>query len=278
MRLLYTSIIACSVLILHYIDNPARFQHGWMWTSTKTVELLENKEVRIEGLRVLSRTEIERALPFDKSVIWWHVNNTEIQGKIAENPWIAAARLDSCPGMWPSNWGCFVVSVTERSPKFIATVDNERWVISDEGAFIMPADGPLYGLTADTLGNLVAVDGIASRAHSPDLVRAQLALASRSIATIESSVARTADSLRFEGRGRLEGRGDFAVTFKGVPFPIVFTTATDSLVSLEEQAQRCAGLLTKLKDRFAEIERVDLAFTRVGIVKFRGDVVARSAP
>ena len=63
-----------------------------------------------------------------------------------------------------------------------------------------------------------------------------------------------------------------------MPFPIVFTTATDSLVSLEEQAQRCAGLLTKLKDRFAEIERVDLAFTRVGVVKFRGDVVARSAP
>jgi hypothetical protein len=63
--------------------------------------------------------------------------------------------------------------------------------------------------------------------------------------------------------------GDFAVTFEGVPFPVVFGAGPDSKVPLAEQGERCAELLKRLHDRFADILKVDLAFDRVGVVKFR---------
>ena len=59
------------------------------------------------------------------------------------------------------------------------------------------------------------------------------------------------------------------------PFPVVFAGASDSPLPLSEQAERLATLLGKLKDRFGEVARVDLAFARVGVVKFRADEPAQ---
>jgi hypothetical protein len=42
-------------------------------------------------------------------------------------------------------------------------------------------------------------------------------------------------------------------------------------VSLPEQGVRFVALLSKLKDRYNDVARVDLAFTKVGVVKFRTD-------
>lgn len=265
MRLLYTSLIAASVLLLEYMDNPAFFGRIVASTRSHTSELLSNKEIRIEGLKVLPASEVERYLPFDRSVLWWHVNGTDIQSKIAESPWVSAVSIDSCSWSGIPRWGCFVVSIKERSPKFVAMVDNEPWIIDGDGAFIMPSGGPLHGLDAEAVKNLVAIQGLASRAHSPDLVRSQLALAASSIATLEATVGRSARSLRFEDRG------DFSVVFAGVPFPVVFTASPDAPLPLTEQGERLVALLGKLKDRLGDVARVDLAFARVGVVKFRSE-------
>jgi len=272
MRLLYTSLIACSVLLLHYMDNPGFFKRMWDSARARGSELMERKEVRIEGLRVLSRTEVERVLPFGRSVVWWHVNGTDIQSKVEESPWIEEASLQSCPEGTFRAWGCFVLSIKERTPKFIGLVDNERWIISSDGSFIMPSGGPLYGLTAETVSHLVVVEGLASRAHSPDIVRSQLALAADSIDTLERTVSRNARSVRFEGRG------DFSVVFEGVPFPVVFSASPDAPVPLAEQGQRLVALLSTLRDRFNDVARIDLAFARVGVVKFKSEEPQASSP
>lgn len=230
---------------------------------------MQQKDIRIEGLKVLPRAEVERVLPYDKSVLWWHINGTDIQSKVEENPWIDEASLESCPGGALRDWGCFVLSVKERSAKFIGLVDDERWIIDSNGAFIMPSGGPLYGLSPELAGKLVVVEGLASRSSSPDVVKNQLALASGSIATLEKVVGRGARSLRFEDRG------DFSVMFEGLPFPVVFAGASDSPLPLSEQAERLVTLLGKLKDRFSEVAKVDLAFARVGVVKFRADEPAQ---
>ena len=266
MRLLYTSLIAISVLILQYADNPSFFHRLWGTATSRSGALLQEKEVRIEGLKVLPRSEVERVLPYDKSVLWWHINGTDIQSKVEESPWIDVATLGSCPEGVVRGWGCFVITVNERTPKFIAAVDNERWIIGDDGAFIMPSGGPLYGLDANAINHLVLVEGLASRTHSPDMVRSQLALAANSIATLERVVGRSARSLRFEARG------DFSVIFEGVPFPVVFTAATDAPIPLAEQGERLVSLIAKLKDRLGDVASVDLAFARVGVVKFRTDL------
>jgi hypothetical protein len=57
--------------------------------------------------------------------------------------------------------------------------------------------------------------------------------------------------------------------FQGVPFPVVFGAGPDSKVPLAEQGQRCGQLLKRVQDRFGDIVKVDLAFDRVGVIKFR---------
>jgi hypothetical protein len=265
MRLLYTSLIAISVGVLQYIDNPAIFHRAWAAVTTAGSETVSQKEVRIEGLKVLPRAEVERVLPYDRSVLWWHVNGTDIQSKVAESPWIDEATVESCPGGALRSWGCFVLAVKERTPRFLGLVDNERWIIDSEGAFIMPSGGPLFGLSPEAVSHLVVVEGLASRASSPDTVRSQLALASGSIGTLEREVGRSVGSLRFESRG------DFSVVFDGLPFPVVFAGSPDASISLKEQGARLAALLTKLQNRLGDVAKIDLAFSRVGIVKFRAE-------
>lgn len=263
MRLLYTSLITISVAVLQYIDNPGMFHRAWAAVTAAGTETVSQKEVRIEGLKVLPRAEVERVLPYDKSVLWWHINGTDIQSKVAESPWVDEATLESCAGGALRSWGCFVLAVKERTPKFIGLVDNERWIIDSEGAFIMPSGGPLFGLSPEAVDHLVVVEGLASRTSSPDVVRSQLAIASGSIGTLEKEVGRNARSVRFESRG------DFSVVFDGLPFPVVFAGSADAPVPLAEQGQRLAVLLAKLKDRLNDVAKIDLAFSRVGIVKFR---------
>ncbi len=265
MRLLYTSLIAISVAVLQYIDNPGFFHRAWAAVTAAGTETVSQKEVRIEGLKVLPRAEVERVLPYDKSVLWWHINGTDIQSKVAESPWVEEATLESCSGGALRSWGCFVLSVKERTPKFIGLVDNERWMIDSKGAFIMPSGGPLLGLSPEAVSQLVVVEGLASRTSSPDIVRSQLATASGAIGTLEREVGRSARSLRFESRG------DFSVMFEGLPFPVVFAGSPDAPVSLVDQGQRLAALLAKLKDRLGDVAKIDLAFSRVGIVKFRAE-------
>jgi hypothetical protein len=50
---------------------------------------------------------------------------------------------------------------------------------------------------------------------------------------------------------------------------VVFSASREGTVSLDEQAQRFSKLVAQLNGRLAEVERIDLAFSQVGVVKFR---------
>ncbi|MEY4701540.1 MAG: domain, FtsQ-type [Pseudomonadota bacterium] len=260
MRVLFTLLITASVVTLHVLDNPQGVQ-DWMSEARATgVKVWNEKEIRIEGLQTIPRTEIERLLPLDRSVAWWKLQTTSIQGKIAQNPWIGAVEVGSCEGGLREAWGCFLISITERQPTFLAIVDNSAWVIDRGGSFIVPYSD---NLTVQLKAPLVKVTGLASRHSSPDVVRAQLSAAANLLDTIEQEVRRQVRGVEFMSHG------DLSVAFTDVPFPVVFAAGADSAVPLAEQGKRCAELLKRLHDRFPDIVKVDLAFNRVGVVKFK---------
>ena len=263
MRVLFTSLIASSVLLIHVLDNPSRFFDGWGDVKQRAVRFLNEKEVRIEGLKVLSRTEVERVLPMSKSPGWWLLNETSIEAKVVENPWIKGAKVENCSGMFFPRYSCFIVSVVERRPRFVASVDNERWIIGEDGTFIMPASGSLEGLSQQSLASLVPLHGLASRATSADRTKAQLITAQNSIDVLEKTVQVPVRAVRFEGRN------DIAVMFDRIPFPVVFSAPSDIPSTVEDQGRRFRALVLQMKDRLGEIEKVDLAFAKVGVVKFR---------
>jgi hypothetical protein len=259
MRLLVTLLITAGVVTLLALDNPEGFSRLVQRVSSTSESVLQDKQVRIDGLTVLSRTEVERLLPLDRAVAWWHANGTEIQAALEKNPWVRQARVSACPETIASRWACFVVAVEERVPTFIANVDQAQWVIDNDGSFIVPErDLHLRKLNPQ----LIAVSGLASRVKSPDLVRAQLSAAARFLPVLEKQVDRRIMGLE------LLGQGDFSVSFRGLSFPIVFAGGRDSGVTLAEQGERCAQLLKHLSGRLHEVQKIDLAFSRVGVVTF----------
>jgi hypothetical protein len=269
MRFLVTILVTAGVITLHAFDNPQGFERVWKWMTRSAESVLSDKEIRIEGLRTLARMEVEKLLPTDRSVAWWHANGTEVQTLLKKNPWVAEASVASCPETVASQWGCFVVSITEHVPTFNAALDGAEWAIAEDGSFIVP----IRDLKERSFNKqLVVVRGLASRANSPDLVRAQLAAASKLRAILEKEVGRSITTLDFQGHG------DFSVMFRGLGFPIVFAAGKDAKVPLLEQGTRCAELLKRMRDRLGEIEKVDLAFDRVGVVTFKNILPPAAEP
>lgn len=260
MRVLITIVTALSVSVLFALDNPTVFREVTHSISERTDRIWSNKDVRIEGLHLLSRGEIERLLPLDRSVAWWHANLSEIEAKLAQNAWVAEATITSCPDSLVSRWGCFVVSIDERQPMFLATLNGDSWVVDREGTFLALVSELRNRAFS---GRLVNLKGVAVNSNSPDLVRAQLSVASKLCETLEREVSKPVVELEFLGQG------DFAVAFQGVSFPIVFAAGLDAKVPLPEQGARCAALLKQLATRFSEVARIDLAFDRVGVVQFK---------
>lgn len=266
MRILFTSLIASSVVLIHVLDNPGRISQGLEVAKQRAVTFLNTKEVRITGLHSISREEVERVLPLNRSVGWWMLNETSIKARVAENPWVKSVSLSSCKGKFLPTFGCFDLVVDERKPRFIALVDDERWIIGEDGALIIPAKGDAPGLTDETLRSLVPLYGLASLVSAPDRSHAQLKLAQDAIRVLESSVDLPVESITFAGKG------DIVVDFSRLPFPVVFgasSTASDSSQVVGDQAKRLRALLEQLKDRLPEIEKVDLAFSKVGVIKLK---------
>lgn len=263
MRTLFTSLIASSVVLIHVLDNPGRISQGLHDAKQRAILFLNTKDIRIEGLHVVSRAEIERGLPLNKSVGWWMLNETSIKARIAENPWIKSVEMQSCEGGVLPKFGCFTLTIEERKPRFMALVDEERWIIGADGALIIPANGNAPGMTDETLRALVPLYGLASRVATPERSKAQLDLAQMAIKGLERSVEIPVESISFEGKG------DISVDFVRLPFPVVFGSSSDSPAVIEDQGRRLKALLVQLKDRLHEIDKVDLAFSKVGIVKFK---------
>jgi len=273
MRVLFTSLIASSVVLIHVLDNPGRISNGLELAKKRAVALLNTKEVHVKGLHLVSQGEVERVLPLNRSVGWWLFNETSIKARVAENPWVRGVSMSSCKGEILPKFGCFNLVVEERKPRFIALVDDERWIIGEDGALIVPAKGNSPGLTDETLRALVPLYGLASRVASPERSQAQLELAQEAIRVLEPSVGLPVESITFEGKG------DISVEFAKLHFPVVFgasSSSSDSALVIEDQGRRLKALLDQLRDRIPEIERVDLAFSKVGVVKFKSPPPAQN--
>lgn len=263
MRALFTTLVTTSVALIHVLDDPGRFTSVVRGAEEQISALLNTKEVHIEGIKLLNDEAVRRVLPMSKSVGWWMANQTAISARIAENPWVKSADVGSCRGGLIPKFGCFSVTVQERSPRFLALVDDERWIIGDDGSLIIPATGNAPGMTDETLRALVPLYGLASRAATPAKFQAQLNLARDAITSLERAVELPIDSISFEGKG------DISVSFKRLEFPVVFGASAGATAVLEDQGRRLKALLLQIKDRLPEVDKIDLAFSRVGIVKFK---------
>jgi hypothetical protein len=269
MRILFTTLITATVIAIEVLDNPQLFQKAFLTAQEVFSSAAYKKEVRIAGLSALTRSEIESLLPQHRATSWWMANFPTIQGRLEEHPWIKRAVVESCPGNTISGWGCFILTITERTPKYLANVDSEEWLLAEDGAFLLPLSTVVgkAGLRNDQrlsvdVRTITKVAGLASRLNSPDMLGAQMELVRRVVQLAPPIVERSVEEIVFE-----QG-SDFSVRFSGVPFPVVFSSGLEG-PTLSDQSERCALLLKKFSDRYQDIEKVDLAFEKVGVVKLK---------
>lgn len=260
MRIVYTFALAAVVVFMHVLDNPEFFNAGLSESTKIAASFWNDKKVKLEGLLVLTHSDIEPLLPHSRSVLWWHLNEPEIQARLMDNPWIKSASVDSCDEGLFSKWGCFVLRIQEREPVFSAVVDGTTWIVDGDGSFIVP-DSDVVLRRYDM--KLVSIKGLASRVSSPDVVRSQLYSASSFMTILQKEVGKAVVSLAFIGHG------DLKVNFQGLPFPVIFGLESSNGVTLAEQGKRCAALLHEVRNRYSDIDKIDLAFNRVGVVSFR---------
>jgi hypothetical protein len=261
MRALITALTTIGVGSLLVLDNPQGAADLYTSTMKRAQSIWSEKEIRIAGLDLLKRSEVERLLPVDRSVLWWQLNRSQVEAKVAANTWVSHAKLSSCSGgSLAERWGCFLVAVEERQPLFTTDFKGDSWVIDRQGVFVAPL---VELLRRNFVGELISVRGVADGALEPSLVRAQLSAAAPLCDTLSKVVGRGVQDLEFLAQG------DFAVRFKGLNFPVVFAAGKDAGVDLEDQGARFAALLKQIAVRLGDVERIDLAFDRVGVVRFR---------
>ena len=270
MRILFTSLIAATFLVIEILDNPQLFQRLVEQARGVFSSAVYDKELRIEGLSALTRSEVEEALPLSRATSWWLTNFPSIQSRLEENPWVKRAVVENCPGVTSvGSWGCFILSITERAPRFLATVDAEEWLIAEDGAFLLPLSNVVgkeglkdHKKLAVDAREITKVSGLASRLSSPDVLGAQLELVRTVVQLFPNLVGRKVASIE------LQGGSDFSVRFASVPFPVVFSSSSLG-PTISDQAERCGLLLKKFQNKYDEIERVDLAFDKVGVVRLK---------
>jgi hypothetical protein len=263
MRIAFTLLVTATVVAIHILDKPQFYLARAHQTSVVIEDLVQSKDIRIEGLKHLPRSVVEDLLPSDRSVPWWMANVALLRSSVATNPWVESVSVESCGESVAEKWGCFIISVSERRARFVARVDSDAWLIADDGTFLSPFQRDHWqGVKRFSVPNVVQINGLASKISSPDVVRAQVGAATLATATLEEVIGRRIGGLVFSEKG------DLQAFFKGYSFPVVFSASNDS-ATIRDQAERARALLPKLSDRLGEIERVDLAFSKVGVVTFK---------
>jgi hypothetical protein len=143
-------------------------------------------------------------------------------------------------------------------------------LLAEDGTFLLPLSARLR--EGDLKGNqklavdiraLSRVAGLASRSASPALLRAQLELVRSIVRDIHPVVGYRVESLT------VSNTTDVQVRFENLPFPVMFS-GDGNAPPIAEQGERCAILLRRFSERWGEIDSMDLAFDKVGVVRLKG--------
>jgi hypothetical protein len=258
-------LIASSAALWRY---PQALKDGYSGMVESTERFWQDKEIRLSGLQVLSRSDILKELPFDESVLWWQMNRSEIISRLQRNPLIQKAQVRRCDG---SSVRCFEVSIAERQPAFLALVGDRVWLLGEDGGFMTPVPRKEYERRGAAIvpgtRSPVIVEGIVDADLSPEVVKGRIQFVKNLISVVEPKI-----SLSVE-RVSLRPNGEASLWFRSLAFEAVFASGGRDLDRLHEEAERLRAVLAQLGERRAQLERVDLGFDRVAVAKLRSDAL-----
>lgn len=236
-----------------YIIDPEAFRTGAEFLGEVTDEALYSREFRIHGLQRVSRAEILERLPQEESNFTWIFSPEHVVQRMKQDARIKEASLKRCSFF---SFSCFELEVVERQPAFITQLGSRPWLVSEDGGFIRP-------LEQEVQPALPVVEGVLTESLSPELMKSRLAYVAKAIKILEDVLGAKAEQVV------LSKSGELSLSFKELPFPVIFDGSRSDFSRLEIEAARLKKILARPGVNFRDIEKIDLAFKRLGVVKLK---------
>ncbi|NLF24757.1 MAG: hypothetical protein GX589_03760 [Deltaproteobacteria bacterium] len=267
--------IAALLLLLAAAGFYLTFYHaelapGWQAVKRANRSFFYGKQVSFEDLESRLASQLKPLLPWDRSVLWWSLREDEIASRLMEHPLVEGAQVERCEAF---SWGCFVIKVSARRPAAIAAIGGETWIVGQDGAFMAPLSSAitlkkLFGEDVPKLGRLPVIDGVMLEQGSLEVGRARLRYVLKALALIEEESGYQISRLA------IKENGETVVSFRGYNMEAVFDVIKGQMRRLRQEARRFKQVMTEFAGREGALERVDLAFDKVAVIKLADEVVA----
>lgn len=225
---------------------------------SEIIAALYEKEIAIEGLSALTQEEVEAHLPLARSVVWWHLFPGEVEKAVLQHPLVKAVSFETSI-FSPTQ---FVIRVHERQPRFVVPVQDEVWLVADDGVFLREVTTNVPERSEIRVPQrLILVSGATSRSSSPDLLRSRLRYLAQVAEVIESEAGRKIEEISLSGSDELQ------VQFSETDFQTVFSQVDDDFSGLAKEAKRFAMLRDRLAAQGSRVEMVDLSYPANAVVR-----------
>lgn len=263
-------LIGSTLLIVRYPSN-ARLALSAVteYSSQVSDAVFYNKQILFKGNKYLSSRDLETLLPLQKGNLWWSLNSDKIIAAMKSEPLLADVSIHGCADAGYLSWGCYEIHVIEHEPSYIALSGDRAWLVSGNGGFIAPlvksTESPSLAITKLTsqASEAVKIRGLFDAHYSPEVIEAKLKVVSLTIEQINQEVGLKVDQVNILQGGELE------MIFKGQNFLTVIEFGEGEIERIRDQARRLNKVLLDNKERLNEIERVDLGFNKMAVLRFR---------
>jgi len=269
------------ILVFSFVDlwlNPSAVPgfikiKSQLIASTHT--LLYRKSVNITGLKLLSDADLKLEGYAERSNLWWLFNRAEIEQALRSNALIQEVNLSPCSLL---SFSCFNLKIEERNPELLASMGKGIWLVGSDGGFISPIPGEesfnqkLKQLIQDkkikSLNQNVIVTGLLPNDASLNILKPRFEYVKNAIGNIEAETALKVKKVQINDSGEME------VKFENFPFLAVFGVGQHSADRLGKEVRRLTRILKEFKGREENLQRIDLAFDALAVVKLNQDVSA----
>lgn len=271
----FVSSVSCALITIGilYLDNPLPLQRFVSRRADHMQRMLYDKKVQFTGLSLVAEEELNRLLPMQNSVPWWLLSRESVETILLRHSLVKKAELRTCDRFAVTNWGCFVLDIEERRPAYAALIEDEVWILGQDGGLLFPVSREKFEKESlnEILSRHLARRVVGDQAlkmlqiagSSPDLIHARLEYTRRAVEIIERHSGLEVALARCAHDGEIRAR------FEGYPFEVLFDYKVDAPKTLTTESERLASLIKEFGARVQTIELIDLAYNKLAIVRFQ---------
>lgn len=231
-----------------------------------------NLSVSGQAVDAKVQRQIQALLPIERSNLWWITHKSEIEREITSNAHIATATVAFCRDGWIPQLRCFDIALTARSAEFLVMAASDVRLVAGDGVLLDHLPIARFEQEVDRIVAVGAkppriISGIYSDQPSPDIAAARFERISKGIIQIESRLNRRAEKIEFINSNEVE------LMIEGNRFPVRF--GIESLTTLEDQVERYLRLEREIASKRDNIELIDMAFDKLGVVRYSQSVLVQ---